>query len=105
MDDMILFHRNKKELHKIRNSVNEYLHKEGLQIKENWNLFKVDSRPIDFMGFRFYRGYTTLRRGIFLRMKRRIKKIYKKGKITKTDAGAVMSYHRLDKKYKFISVT
>lgn len=93
MDDMVLFHRNKKELHKIRIAVDEFLHKEGLQIKENWTLFKVDSRPIDFMGFRFYRGYTTLRRGIFLRMKRRIKKIYKKGKITQNDAGAVMSYH------------
>lgn len=93
MDDMVLFHRNKKELHKIRIAVDEFLHKEGLRIKENWTLFKVDSRPIDFMGFRFYRGYTTLRRGIFLRMKRRIKKIYKKGKITQNDAGAVMSYH------------
>lgn len=93
MDDMTLFHRNKKELHKIRIAVDEYLHKEGLQIKENWTLFKVDSRPIDFMGFRFYRGHTTLRRGIFLRMKRRVKKIYKKGKINPTDAGAVMSYY------------
>ena len=93
MDDMVLFHRNKKELHKIRIAVDEFLHKEGLRIKENWTLFKVDSRPIDFMGFRFYRGYTTLRRGIFLRMKRRIKRIYKKGKITQNDAGAVMSYH------------
>lgn len=96
MDDMILFHRNKKELHKTRVAIDEYLHKEGLQIKENWTLFKVDSRPIDFMGFRFYRGYTTLRRGIFLRMKRRVKKIYKKGKVLQTDAGAIMSYHRLD---------
>ncbi len=26
-------------------------------------------------------------------MKRRIKRIYKKGKITQNDAGAVMSYH------------
>ena len=93
MDDMILFHRNKKELHKLRLEVEKFLNKEGLKLKENWQLFKVDSRPIDFMGFRFYRGYTTLRAGIFLRMKRRVKKIYKKNKITKTDAGAVMSYY------------
>ncbi len=93
MDDMVLFHRNKKELHKIRLEIDKFLHNENLRLKDNWQLFKVDSRPIDFMGFRFYRGYTTLRRGIFLRIKRRVKKIYKKPKLTPTDAGAVMSYH------------
>lgn len=93
MDDMVLFGRNKKELHKIKDEIRKFLAKEKLQLKENWQLFKTDSRPLDFMGFRFYRGYTTLRRGIFLRLKRRIKKIYKKDKISKSDAGAVMSYY------------
>lgn len=102
MDDMVLFGRNKKELHRVKDQIEQFLKKEKLQIKENWQLWKTDSRPLDFMGFRFYRGYTTLRRSVFLRLKRRIKKIYKKGKISKTDAGAVMSYHRLDKKFKFI---
>ena len=78
MDDMVLFGRNKKELHKTKEKIEEFLKKEKLQLKENWQLFKTDSRPLDFMGFRFYRGYTTLRRGIFLRIKRRVKKIYKK---------------------------
>lgn len=49
MDDMLLFGRNKKELHKCRELVDEYLHKEGLRLKENWQLFKTDSRPIDFL--------------------------------------------------------
>ena len=93
MDDMVLFHRNKKELHKIRIAVDEFLHKEGLKIKENWQLFKTDSRPLDFLGYRFYRGHTTLRRSNCLRIRRRIKKIYKKGKINVTDAGAVLSYN------------
>lgn len=92
MDDMVLFGRNKKELHKIKDKVDEYLKNEGLQIKENWQLFKVDSRPVDFLGYRFYRGYTTLRRCNFLRIKRRIKKVYKKNKINYTDASAIISY-------------
>ena len=92
MDDMLLFHRNKKELHKIRLAVNEFLEKEHLKIKENWQLFKVDSRPLDFIGYRFYRGYTTLRDSNFLRIKRRIKKVYKKGKINYLDASAIISY-------------
>ena len=49
MDDMVLFHRNKKELHKMKNKIEEFLKLEDLSLKENWQLFKVDSRPIDFI--------------------------------------------------------
>ena len=82
MDDMLLFFRNKKELKKIKNEIELKLKKEGLNLKENWQLFKVDSRPVDFIGYRYYRGYTTLRRGNFLRIKRRAKRIYKRNKVT-----------------------
>lgn len=93
MDDMLLFHRNKKELRKVKEKIEEYLNNEKLKLKENWQLFRVDSRPVDFIGYRFYRGYTTLRRGNFLRIKRRAKKIYKRKKIRLTDASAMISYY------------
>lgn len=93
MDDMIIFHRNKKELHKIKDEIEKYLEKEDLKIKENWQLFRTDSRPVDFIGYRFYRGYTTLRRGTFLRIKRRAKKIYKRGYIRRSDGYAMISYN------------
>lgn len=93
MDDMVLFGRNKKELHKIKNEIDEFLKPEGLKLKDNWQLFKVDSRPLDFLGYRFYRGYTTLRRSNFLRIKRRVKKIVKRGYIRLTDAYSMISYH------------
>lgn len=93
MDDMLLFHRNKKELRKIKEKIEQYLKNEKLILKENWQLFKVDSRPVDFIGYRFYRGYTTLRKGNFLRIKRRAKRIYKRKKITLTDASAMISYY------------
>lgn len=89
---MLLFHRNKKELRKIKNEIELFLKNEDLKLKENWQLFKVESRPVDFIGYRFYRGYTTLRRGNFLRIKRRIKKVAKKRYIRYTDASAVISY-------------
>lgn len=92
MDDMLLFHRNKKELHKIRKKITKFLQNENLVIKENWQLFKTDSRPLDFIGYRFYRGYTTLRDSNFLRIKRRIKKASKKTIITYQDACAMVSY-------------
>ena len=90
---MVLFSRNKKELHKCRNLIDEFLKQEGLKIKENWQLFKVDSRPLDFLGYRFYRNYTTLRRNNFLRIKRRVQKIYKRKKIRLVDAQAMISYN------------
>lgn len=92
MDDMILFHRNKKELHKIRKQIEEFLNKEGLKLKENWQLFRTETRPLDFLGYRFYRGYTTLRKSNFLRIKRRIKRISKKRYLNKLDSSAVISY-------------
>lgn len=93
MDDMVLFHRNKKELHKIKIKIEEFLRQEDLKLKENWQLFKTDSRPLDFIGYRFYRGYTTLRRSNFLRIKRRIKKISKKSQLKYHDAAAAISYY------------
>ena len=54
MDDMVLFHRNKKELHKARVKIEEFLKNEDLKLKENWQLFKTDSRPIDFLGYKFF---------------------------------------------------
>jgi hypothetical protein len=93
MDDMVLFHRNKRELHKIKEKIEIFLKSENLNLKENWQLFRTDSRPLDFLGYRFYRGYTTLRRNNCLRIRRRIKRIYKKGKLSVKDARAVLSYN------------
>lgn len=93
MDDMVLFHRNKKELHKIKDKIEAFLKNEDLKLKENWQLFKTESRPLDFLGYRFYRGYTTLRKSNFLRIKRRYKKISKKKILTYKDASASLSYY------------
>lgn len=53
MDDMVLFSNNKKELRKIKIEIDNFLSKEKLTIKENWQLFKTESRPLDFLGYRF----------------------------------------------------
>ena len=92
MDDMVLFSNNKKELHKIKLAIDDFLSKEHLRLKENWQLFKTDSRPLDFLGYRFYRGYSTLRKSNFLRIKRRAKKISKKNELNFHDAASMLSY-------------
>lgn len=92
MDDMILFSRNKKELHKTRIAIDKFLNVVGLKLKSNWQVCKFDKEPLDFMGFRFYRDKTILRKSIMLRIARRASKIYKKPKLTYNDACSMLSY-------------
>ncbi len=93
MDDMVVFGRNKKELHRIRRAVAEYVAGYGLTIKGNWQVCRLDKEPLDFMGFRFYRDRVTLRRAIMLRITRKVRRVDRKGRrATAADAAAVLSY-------------
>lgn len=101
MDDIVIFGGNKKELHKIFNKIEEYLKTLKLRPKENWQVFLFDytdkngkrrGRPIDFMGFKFYRDKTTIRKSIFLRACRLARRISKKMKISWRDACQILSY-------------
>lgn len=96
-DDMVIFGSNKKTLHKMRVAIGEYLARElGLQLKANWKVFRFDNgengRFLDFMGFRFYRNRTTLRRSIMLRATRKARKISKKSRPTVYDARQMLAY-------------
>lgn len=101
IDDIVLFAKNKKELHKDFKIIEKYLSGLNLVIKDNWQVFKfvyTDSkdneigRPLDFMGFKFYRNRTTLRRSIMLKATRKALKMKSKEKINWYDASQFMSY-------------
>lgn len=92
VDDLVLLGSNKKKLHSVRKEVEAYLGSINLKLKKNWQVFKVKSRDIDFLGFRFYRHKTILRKRNSLRIRRRIKKIGKKSTLTNKDACAILSY-------------
>ena len=97
MDDMVIFGANKKKLHKTRQAISDYLEKElGLTLKENWQVYRFDKngkyRDVDFMGFRFYRDRTTLRRSIMLKATRKARRIAKKSKTTIYDCRQMLSY-------------
>ena len=63
LDDVVILHNNKKHLAELRLNVSEYLEKIlKLQLKSNWQVFPVDIRGIDFLGYRFYHTHTTLRK-------------------------------------------
>jgi RNA-directed DNA polymerase len=64
-DDMIFFSNSKKELHNIFNDVKKYLsQKLDLEIKQNYQIFPTYTRGLDYLGFRFFKGYTLLRKSI-----------------------------------------
>lgn len=97
MDDILIFGPNKKKLHKMLDEIILFLQKEKLEVKKNYKVAKTDSAPVDFIGRRFCRGYTTLRDTTFLRLKRRIKKVSKKKYLNVKDATAVISYYGIMK--------
>lgn len=102
MDDMVVFHGNKRELHEIRRKIEAYLNDRlGLRMKENWQVFLFDyakkngkhvGRDLDFMGFRFFRDRTILRKSIMLKATRKARRIARKPIKTIYDCRQMLSY-------------
>ncbi len=111
MDDMVIFGSNKKELHKAKDQMLEYL-QENLHVwfKDNWQIFRFDTKEhkgrfVDFMGFRFYRDHTTMRRSIARKAMDLAYKLSKKPTITVEDARRMLAYYGWIKhtdSYKFV---
>lgn len=92
VDDLVLLGPNKKKLHKARKDVQLWLESRKLTLKSSWQVFPVKSRDIDFLGVRFYREKSTLRKRNALRIRRRARKIERKGRMNEKDASAIISY-------------
>lgn len=102
MDDMVVLGPNKRVLHRMRREIARYLEDElGLEMKGDWQVFRLDyvrrdgtrvGRALDFMGFRFFRGRTTLRRTLMLRLTRKARRIARKPRKTVHDARQMLSY-------------
>lgn len=64
-DDMVILASTKQELHYKFKLIREYLdNKLKLQLKNNYQVFEVDKRGIDFVGYRFFRTHIKLRKNI-----------------------------------------
>jgi len=71
-DDMVLLGSNKAELHEQRKMIGGYLKENlNLQLKHDWQVFPVDVRGIDFLGYRFFHDYTLVRKSIVKRFKKK----------------------------------
>ena len=96
VDDCVLLSGNKKNLRKTFEYIVRELKSLKLTLKRNYQLFKFDyygkGRPIDFMGFKFYRDKTTLRKTILKSSRRNALNVHKQGKISVNAASRVLSY-------------
>lgn len=92
MDDLVVFDDNKGNLHIIKHRAEEYLDCLGLELNQKTQIFPLESRNLDFMGFRFYHFKITLRRGIYYKMLRKVRKISKEDKPTIFEVRQMLSY-------------
>lgn len=96
MDDIVILGYSKPWLHKIKNVMEKHLNEIGLEIKGNWQIYPIDSRGIQFVGYRLYSDHTLIRKNIKKRMKRRATQMEQKlnagGHLNKHDMGTIASY-------------
>lgn len=65
MDDMVFLAGNKEELHALLEEIRSYLRDHlRLDLKPNYQVFPVEARGIDFVGYQFFHRYTLLRKSI-----------------------------------------
>lgn len=74
-DDIVVLSDNKAHLKMLLFDIGCYLEKNlKLEIKDNWQIFPVSSRGIDFLGYVFYHTHTKLRKSIKQRLARKVAK-------------------------------
>jgi hypothetical protein len=100
IDDMVIFERNKRKLHEAVRSIIYWLKAIGISIKNNWQVYRFDyidtfggrkGRDLDFLGLRFFRDKTILRKKRSLVIKRQAVKIRDKNFVTPRLARSFMS--------------
>lgn len=63
-DDIIILSDDKDFLHKVLIYIKLYVHTIGLKVKDNYQIYPVDSRGINFVGYVFYHTHTLIRKSI-----------------------------------------
>ena len=86
-DDMVVLHPDKQFLHELRKEISQYLEQNlKLILKGNWQVFPVESRGIDFLGYVFYHDH--------LRLRKRIKQNFARKMKAHPGEGAVMASYK-----------
>jgi RNA-directed DNA polymerase len=90
MDDIVILHNNKRKLRRTREMMAEFLRGIGFRLKRNWQVFKIAKRGIAFLSYRFFHGYTILRKYLVYRISRKVRQAARNP--TPHNAASVISY-------------
>jgi RNA-directed DNA polymerase len=63
-DDIVILHSDKQTLHSLRQDIQAYLKDLKLEIKDSHQVFPVNARGIDFVGYVFFHSYVLIRKRI-----------------------------------------
>lgn len=84
MDNMTFIGSNKRKLRKLLKKIDIALHAIGLELKYDWQVFPIESRAIQAVGYRYFsNGKTILRKRNWLKLRRQILRIITKQRIDK----------------------
>lgn len=77
-DDIVILSHDKDSLHALLHEIRAYLGDNlNLKVKRNYQVFPVDARGIDFLGYVFYHSHTRLRKSIKQKLCRRVARLNK----------------------------
>lgn len=101
MDDIVVLHSSKERLHEVLDDFALYLGSRlKLEIKDNWQIFPVDARGIDYCGFKQNHYGILLRKSILNRFYRKYNKMHAKGDVNIKDINDMM--HLFPSEYGWI---
>ena len=72
-----------------------------LRIKSNWQIFPVDARGVDFLGYVFYHTHTKIRKKVKQNIKKKVVSCAKKGMSAKRDTQSRWKLPRLVELWKY----
>jgi retron-type reverse transcriptase len=88
MDDVVIFSHSKEELQSLLKEMDEYLSMNlDLNVKPNYQVFPVECRGVDFVGYRSFHGFKLLRKTTCKKFKKRMLQIREK-----QDKGEMINY-------------
>lgn len=71
-DAMVILHSDKEYLRQLLDEIREQLGTLKLEIKSNYQIFRVEDRSISFVGYRIYHDYTLIRKNIKHKMCKKV---------------------------------
>ena len=77
-DDIVILSESKTYLHLLLGEIKEYFGEIKLEVKKNWQVFPVEARGIDFVGYVFYHTHTRMRKSIKQRLCRKLARLNKR---------------------------